>query len=464
MKRLYFKISLILLASIGTISCSSDALDPTLYNDRDLDNSPISTETDLQYLLAGMYKRMRAAEYYGRDYIIFNECRTDNAYSAGYSNRFRNVSEMNVLITAAYPNDTWNAIYRVILNANYAILAENVSGNEEAITDYKGQAYLGRAVAHFDLAKLFGQQHVAEGGGANALTVPYIVNYPKNSSEGLEFNFDRIKLAELRTKVYQDVDKAIEMISNTDKKSFTKQAAYGFKSRMAVYFATFFPEDWQVALDAAEQAIAVGGGANSVIEKGDFIKQYEGNVVDVNSVFQLAMPSNDNLGNNCLSEMYNGANYGDIVAQDTIKSIFEPLDVRTEVYGLDSYGDFKNLKKYPTYSDDVIVMRYEEILLNAAEAAFNLGQTSKASEYVNFIRVKRGVDPFTVITIEDLLEERRRELMFEGLRFDDLMRLKQDVPANPVLTEEVLYGSSKLAFPIPLNEINASGMQQNIGY
>ncbi|MBA5793404.1 RagB/SusD family nutrient uptake outer membrane protein [Flavobacterium sp. xlx-214] len=461
MKRLYIQLLFGLLSASAIVSCSQDALEPELTTERDLDKNPIATETDMQYLVMGMYKKMRAAEYYGRDYILFNECRTDNAYSAGYSNRFRNVSEMNVLITAAYPADTWRTIYQVILNANYAIHAEGITGDENTIKDYQGQAYLARAVAHFDLAKLFGQQHVDGQGGANALTIPYVTTYPKNAQEGLAFGAERNTLAEVRTKAYADIDKAIEMIQNTNPKYFTKEAAYGFKSRMALYFATFFPEDWQIAYDAAKEVIS---GGDRVIGNLEFIRQYEGNVPDANTVFQLSMPSNDNLGNDCLSEMYNGLNYGDIVAQDTITSIFEDEDIRTQVYGYDAYEDFKNLKKYPTYSDDVIVMRYEEVLLNGAEAAFHLGKLDEALEFVNYIRAKRNVEAWTSITLEDLLEERRRELMFEGLRFDDLMRTKQDVPPNPVLLEDVAYGSYKIAFPIPLGEINASGMKQNSGY
>jgi len=447
------------------ISCSQDALDPTLSTVRDLEENPIESETDLMYLANGMYKRLRSVAYYGRDYVIFNEARTDNAYSAGYSNRFLTVSEMRINITDAYPADTWEAMYKVVLNANYIINAEGVIGDENNIADYKGQAYLGRALAHFDLAKLFGQQHITGQGGVSALTVPYITTYPKNSDEGLVFKAERNTLTEIRTKIYEDLDAAIERITNTDPMYFTKQAAFGYKSRVAMYFATFFPEDWQVAYDAAEEALLIGGGgATNVIELNDFIKQYEGNIAEKNSVFQLAMPSNDNLGNDCLSEMYNGLNYGDIVAQDATVDVYEEGDIRATVIGFDAYGDLKNLKKYPTYSDDVILMRYEELLLNAAEAAMHINLPEKALEYVNYIRSKRGVSEWESITLQTVLEERRRELMFEGMRFDDLMRTKQDVPENPMLAEEVMYGDSRIAFPIPQREINASGMPQNYGY
>lgn len=465
MKRIYIKISLLLFLPLGMISCSEDALEPELSTVRDVGDNPISTETDVMYLVNGMYKKLRSSSYYGRDFIIFNEARTDNAYSVGYSNRFVTVSEMRINRTDAYPLDTWRAMYGVILNANYVINAENVSGNAEAVDDYIGQAYLGRALAHFDLLKLYGQQHIDGQGGVNALTIPYVTSFPTNSDEGIVFDSQRIKFAEVRDLIYADLDNAISRITNTDAKSFTKQAALGYKSRIAMYFATFYPQDWQVALDTSTEALALGG---DVIVAGDFTKQFSGNGIDVNAVFQLAVPSNDNLGNDCLAEIYVGDAYGDILAQEGTVDLFEDGDVRASVIGIDSWEDLRNLMKYNQYSDDIILMRYEELLLNAAEASVRLGNAALAAEHINRIREKRGdgvtLSTFATITLEEVLLERRKELMFEGFRYDDVLRLQMTVPANPRLEAGIPYGDYRLSFPIPQNEINASGMQQNFGY
>src|SRR5690606_38606966 len=242
----------------------------------------------------------------------------------------------------------------------------------------------------------------------------------------------------------------------------TKQAALGYKSRMALYFATFYPEDYQVAYDAAEAAIAEGG---SVIPESAFISQYSGNVPDVNSVFEFAMPSDDHIGNTGLFEIYNGNAYGDIVAQTQVMDLYsgaDSLDVRKTGLAFDG-PDLRNVGKYTAYDDNVIVMRYEELLLNAAEAAIQVNPPA-ALTYINEIRNNRGVAELTAVTIDDVLLERRKELMFEGFRFDDLMRLQQDIPMNPRITELYPYGHYRIAFPIPVGEIRASGMQQNHGY
>lgn len=460
MKKFIIKVSFLSFAAFSIVSCSQDSLEPELAVDRDLNTDPIKSETDLYFVANGMYKKMRDVAYYGRDYIIFNEARTDDAYSIGSSNRFVTVSEMRVNIGDAYPSDTWLAIYKVVLNANLIINANQVVGDEEVINDYKGQALVVRAMAHFDLLKLFGQQHIDGQGDKNALTIPYVINAAANSEEVQLSSNVRNTLAEVRTKVYEDLDEAILKVSNTTNKTkVTKQMALGLKSRVALYFATFYPEDYQVALTAAEDAIALGG---DVIPSGSFISQFSGNAADVNSVFELSMPSDDHLGNEGLFEIYNGTAYADIVAQNSVADLYVTGDVRGAVLELDG-PDLRNVGKYTAYSDNVIVMRYEELLLNAAEAATHVG-SSLALDYVNRIRVQRGIAPLLSASLAEVLLERRRELIFEGFRFDDLMRLKQDVPSNPRLTDTYPYGNFRTAFPIPLDEINASGMIQNYGY
>lgn len=73
-----------------------------------------------------------------------------------------------------------------------------------------------------------------------------------------------------------------------------------------------------------------------------------------------------------------------------------------------------------------IVFRYGEVLLNAAEAAFQLGQTNLALELINEIRSRAGGEAFTLeageLTMERIRNERRVELAFEDHRFYDLKR------------------------------------------
>jgi len=69
--------------------------------------------------------------------------------------------------------------------------------------------------------------------------------------------------------------------------------------------------------------------------------------------------------------------------------------------------------------------RYSEVLLNAAEAAFALGQPALAATYMNLVRSRAGlVIPLGAgdITFDRIVHERRVELAFEGHLLFDMKR------------------------------------------
>ena len=69
--------------------------------------------------------------------------------------------------------------------------------------------------------------------------------------------------------------------------------------------------------------------------------------------------------------------------------------------------------------------RYAEVLLNAAEAAFELGQPAVAAGYMNQVRARAGlIIPLAAsdITFDRIVHERRVELAFEGHLLFDMKR------------------------------------------
>ena len=71
--------------------------------------------------------------------------------------------------------------------------------------------------------------------------------------------------------------------------------------------------------------------------------------------------------------------------------------------------------------------RYAEVLLNAAEAAWELGEKAKAADYLNEVRRRAGIreiEPDEITGYETFLRERTAEFAFEGLRFYDLKRFR----------------------------------------
>lgn len=81
-----------------------------------------------------------------------------------------------------------------------------------------------------------------------------------------------------------------------------------------------------------------------------------------------------------------------------------------------------NLEAPYSSQTDWIVFRYAEILLNYAEAQFEVGNTQEALNAVNKIRKRAGIEPLTSINLSKIRHERKVELAFEGHRYWDLRR------------------------------------------
>jgi len=461
MKKIIY--SIIAIALLGSLnSCSKDSLEPTLAQEKAVETSITSLE-DLQGILYGTYNRITATYYYGRDFIIYGEVRSDNAYANGNSGRFLTPSDMKMGETDGYATDTWTYIYRVIASANILIGQDATSFEDDPaeINHIIGQAYAIRALAHFDLLKLYGQQHVTGG----TLGVPYITEY-----KGEDLTPARNTIAEVKGFIEADLDKALSFMTaslNDDSKQFfTTYAVHALKSRVALYFG-----DWSTVITAAETVI--NSDLYSIVPEADFIASW---YLDgaVNSILELAYSSTDNNNINGLAYIYRGSSYGDIQVLDDLVSIFDAGDVRGSAFmiSVDVGGSevLANIGKYPSmdYSDNISLIRYEEVLLNYAEALFETAGNAAALTVLNQITAARGANSYAAVTKADIMQERRRELCFEGFRFDDLARTGSDIPLVSPFQQEhegPEYGSYKYAFPIPKVELNAnSNMVQNKGY
>lgn len=102
---------------------------------------------------------------------------------------------------------------------------------------------------------------------------------------------------------------------------------------------------------------------------------------------------------------------------------------------------------------DFIFFRYADALLMKAEAHFRKGETGEALTIVNQIRANRGASQLTSLTEQDLLDERGRELYWEGWRRHDQVRFG-------VFTEEweqkPASEAHRVMFPIPQRALDTN--------
>ena len=121
-------------------------------------------------------------------------------------------------------------------------------------------------------------------------------------------------------------------------------------------------------------------------------------------------------------------------------------------------------------SHNYSMIRYAEVLLIAAEAAVELNDNTSAVNYINEVRERARAggswedtqasaipaDISGTVTIDDVLEERRLELSFEGKRWYDIARRKigaQVFGASGLEGEKPFFSTDDYLMPIPEDEL-----------
>ena len=129
--------------------------------------------------------------------------------------------------------------------------------------------------------------------------------------------------------------------------------------------------------------------------------------------------------------------------------------------------------KYRSKFHSVIKIRLADILLLKAEAYVGKGDGASAATLLNQIRTRAKITTLlTTATINDVLNERRLELAFEGQRWFDLVRNDKAISVMNGLNNRDagrltmdLVTSDKLLMPIPQPQIDKNpSMVQNPGY
>lgn len=156
--------------------------------------------------------------------------------------------------------------------------------------------------------------------------------------------------------------------------------------------------------------------------------------------------------------------YGDITPDgDTIKGveILEGVDIPR--YNGKAYLPSRIPREVGPYGCDqnVRILRYSDILLINAEAAFHTG--GDAATPLNMVRNRVGLDPISGPSLEDIWEERRLELAGEQDRYWDLLRTGQ---AATVLAKYGFETGKHELYPLPQAEVDLSGgaLIQNPGW
>jgi len=457
-----------------TSSCSKEFLEKTpatTLTPQQAFNDPSLLDAAVQ----GMYDRLQSVGYYGRDFVVLPELASDNAQlRSDNSGRFINTYGFSLTPSNDDVAGPLDAAYEAIHGAN--LIIENAQNCEdceqEDLDNALGNAYAIRALAHFDLTRLFSfPYNVTDGSvapGANGqggnLGVPLVLT-------SIPEDFTRNTLDEVYNQVILDLQQAENLLPNTSQND-VYMSSYGASALLARLY--LYKGDYPKAIAKANEVIA---GPYSLTSNADYVDSWS-TAGSSETIFEISFSNTDYPGTNALGYIYIVEGYGDFFLTNELYSLYNPNDVRLGLYQ-ENDGEFYNYK-FPSRDGiaglaNTPVLRLSEIILIKAEALAKSGNDAGARTALDMIRFRANPNAAPTTSsgnqlISAILQERRKELAFEGHRLYDIVRNKRDMTREEgdvtgSATQTLNYPSPKMIFPISKDETDVNPeFQQNVGY
>ncbi len=490
MKKLYIKISIILISLSTITSCSDDFVN---VESADVNSDAFfNTEADYQSALVGAYDILQST-YVN---VLLGEIASDNTLCGGESATdvigFQEIDDMTHTPINSNLRDLWSWMFAGVNRTNFILEFQDktdFNGKEQVIA----QTRFLRAYYYFELVKWFGP-------------VPLAVD--RQIKFGEESSFERTPVSDVYAQIELDLQYAVDNLPVTQNEQgrITKGAAQALLGKAYLY-QDKFPEASQVL-----ETLILTGPYDLVTDYSTIFEEAGEN--NIESVFEVQYTDTQGAGFGCLQcsegnvavgfsgvRNYNGPDFTsgfsfNVPVQEAYDA-FDADDLRRDVAILDinawatatgatfgtgfEHTGFFNRKYIPrtrntgaqgdlnlTNPNNYRSIRFADVLLMAAEA-FNRGSIDdgKAQTYLNRVRRRAFGDMLHDITAtgsaltEAIYQERRLELVGEGHRFFDLVRTGR--AASEI--NGFVAGKHEL-FPIPAIEIQLAGnvWDQNPGY
>ena len=430
------------------------------------------------------------------DWLVYAECRADNAYGG-------NPSTGELMAIEANKQDgenknvvrDWDWYQGQVSNCNNIICnidrikESDPSMTEQEYGEWKSEAYCWRAWNLFQMSQIWGD-------------IPLVNSIPPAiTADNIEEVYDEYFPARTpRDEVYAQMIEELEYacvhapdVNHSDKFLFTKAFAHGMLARI---YAEATMQDWS---KVAENCAAVEGMGFTLVDDYGQMWSYDDTDAVRNtseSIFEITWTRGSG---NWVWMMFHRNAYSPDDSYSWIKWITPSRDL---IAAYDAEGDTERkngsivydeaiwsnyypgneyafMHKMPTNATSIILMRLGEIYLLHAEALAMTGDLDGATDYVNKIRERAGIKTIAVPASQDamidaVLHERRLELAFEGFRFFDLLRHGFDrvKAVHDAMPQDDSYWQQRfpltketVLMPIPQTALdNNPSLAQNPGY
>ena len=495
----------ILAASLS--SCVNDWLDVAPSDGTDAD-AALTSSSDLAAARTGMYAALKGnsnlVDYYGQQFFVYGDVHAGDDYqynNLGGSNRASFYYDMNYQTASEFSSSTsssnvaWKSPYIVIGRANRIIAAAEGGALSDAaeakatIDQYAAEAKVLRALAHFDLVRIYGKPYTEDQGAS--LGVPLVTGVLESNAKPA-----RSTVAEVYTQVVKDLTEAISSNALATETEPGYVSVWGAKAILSRVYLNM--GDYANALSVAEDIIKNSGAA--LWTRDQYFKAWDASTPNESEfLFRLNVAgSTDNNDLNGIGNLQQRDGYKEMVATKKFVDMLtsDPKDVRNDMFlpatapkEVATYGTNKvflnklrgqggNLRNVTI----VPIIRLSEVYLTAAECAFRNNDKTKAVEYLNDLVKNRTTTEASLatvdnITLERILVERRKELIGEGQRYFDALRNNETITRytseadkgwHKTLSKDAQSFNRdyfKAIAAIPQAEINANpNIKQNTGY
>ncbi|MDG5798940.1 RagB/SusD family nutrient uptake outer membrane protein [Marinilabiliaceae bacterium ANBcel2] len=466
---------LIILTVVFAFSACSDQLEQFPSSSLPLEEA-VTTVPDLNNAVNGVYRTFIDQYSYPGDFGIYADGRGGDGQIIDAVNHFQPVARYQMHPNSGSAAGFYEIFAYAIARANDLLAhVDNIEvgeDEEEAFNDLIGQLYAVRAMAHFDMARIYAQLP----GVASDLDAANSGIVIADERVEVDAQFRRSTLRETYDFIIEDFQKSLDYLSKEEADGSGKinyWAAKALLSRVFLYY-----EDYDNALTNAHDVIV--DSPYSLFEIDEFISSWKQQGTS-ESLFEVLITSTMSAQRNSIGYYTNPDGYAEFAASDDFRDwlVAQSDDIRSQSIAFKS-DEGSNEAYYtikyegregvadPLYINNPKIIRLAEVYLIAAEAALLggvSGEAYDAVDYYNELRANR-IDEYAEVSdidIDDILDERRRELFGENHRMFDLVRHQRSI-IHPDIGE-IPYDDHRIISAIPQRERDISpDLAQNPGY
>jgi len=463
------------LAAVMATSCRKEgALNPVSLNAVDFATS-FSTPDRIKAQVLGIYSGLKAGDFYGGRYIVYNEVRADN-----YINLTTNAVTAYQVWNFTTSNNAqevtgfWGAAYSVINRCNLFIDGMTAGGSATVGTalaaNYIAEAKMVRAIAYYSLLQLYARPYWDGNGSKPGLPLRL-----KGNSGAGDFDLARSTVAQVYAQIITDLNDAEAglPLSYTTAYDNTvrghRNTAIAFKTRVYLTmqrYADVITEANKI-VSATAPFTATTGVANAL--QANVANVYKTPYTTTESILSSPMVVGADIvgGQTALGSYFHSVreyklNDAGIVADAGWKTTDARRTLITSATVANVPSQLMSKFTSSPYSDYVPVIRYAEVLLSLGEALARSTNSVDARAISLLNAVRQRSDATTTFTAANFatpqalydafLKERNIEFLGEGLRSPDLLRLGLDLPAKGTVSS-VPSTDRRYIFPISQSEL-----------